>query len=177
MKKIAFFYVSIFILLVCSLQTYAHECAHDDIEFEPVKSDILEDLDEVENLDLNAPQTFQPIRIKADFSGKCSSIPSMLSFSFFLVGITNLSAEQREFVSEVLMPNVLKNLREVISIIPEQRKVVLADEYCNDAYIVPSLRRSKIDADLIIFVMAKPEKTNATLASASPCFLHPETGR
>ena len=91
MKKTAFFYVSIFILLVCSSQADAHECAHDDIEFEPVKSDILEDLDEVEDLDLNAPRTFQPIRIKADFSG---SDPQFLQCSVFVLSCRNRQPER-----------------------------------------------------------------------------------
>lgn len=62
-------YLSILVFIVCILQANAHDCVHDESEFEPVKLDMLEDLDEVENLDLDAPQTFQPIRIRADFSG------------------------------------------------------------------------------------------------------------
>lgn len=75
------------------------------------------------------------------------------------------------------MATVFRNLKETLSVIPEQRKLVLFEGYCNDACIPEHLRGFKIDADVVIFVMAFPELSNATLASASACFLHPGTGR
>lgn len=103
--------------------------------------------------------------------------PSLIRYPATFQGIAHLDEEKREFITQWLMPNVFRRFEEVLSVIPEQRKIVLNEPKCNDAHIPEELQGVKIDADLVIFVMGKVERSNLTLASASSCFLHPETGR
>ncbi len=43
-------FIGFLMILLCSMNAYAHECIHDDLEFEPVKLDVLGELHEVETL-------------------------------------------------------------------------------------------------------------------------------